>query len=157
MKKILIIFIILNFMTSFAAHIKKESYYQKQWCNKWHGIMEYKLFDNTRVDCLTKTYATEFDFANKWAESIGQSLYYAQETNKKPAVVLILEKDSDMIYYNRAKKLADNYNIQLWYMKASDFSNNTTDDFESFENIIYNFAYRLVNQIFNNIIQAIFG
>lgn len=54
--------------------------------------MEYKLEDNTRVDCLTPDYAVEFDFASKWAESIGQSLYYAQKTKRKPAVVLIMQQ-----------------------------------------------------------------
>ena len=36
-------------------------------------------------------YAVEFDFAEKWAEAVGQALYYALKTGKKPAVVLIME------------------------------------------------------------------
>lgn len=44
--------------------------------------MEYRLSDNTRVDCMTDTLAVEFDFANKWAECIGQALYYGKQTKK---------------------------------------------------------------------------
>ena len=67
-----------------------ESYYVNGWCTPSFGKKEFRLWDATRVDCLTKDYAIEFDFAKKWAESIGQSLYYAKMTGKKPAVVLIL-------------------------------------------------------------------
>jgi len=40
------------------------------------GVIEYVLQDKTRVDCLTEEHAIEFDFANHWAESIDQALYY---------------------------------------------------------------------------------
>ena len=78
-------FIIVIFITLpvFAKHKHLEKEYQTAWCNAHNGIMEYKLDDNTRVDCLTNEYAVEFDFASKWAESIGQSLYYAQRTKRK--------------------------------------------------------------------------
>ena len=102
---------------AFGAHLYPEKYYQNEWCTKWGGIQEYILYDKTRVDCLTKTYAVEFDFASKWAEAIGQSLYYSKITGKKPAIILILEKDEDTKYYNRAKLLAEDNNITLWYTK----------------------------------------
>ena len=84
--------------------------------------MEYKLSDKTRVDCVTKNYAVEFDFAPKWAEAIGQSLYYGIMTNKKPAVVLIIEKPEDFRYYQRIKKVADNVNFTLWYVKSPTYN-----------------------------------
>ena len=65
------------------------------------------LHDKTRVDCLTHTHAIEFDFAAKWAESIGQALYYAEVTNKKPGIVLIIEdKTKDNKYVKRANTIA---------------------------------------------------
>ena len=67
-----------------------ESYYVNQWCTPDFGRKEAVLWDMTRVDCLAKDYAIEFDFAKKWAESVGQSLYYSKMTGKAPAVVLIL-------------------------------------------------------------------
>lgn len=59
------------------------------------GIMEYRLPDGSRVDDLTPEYAVEYDFARKWAESVGQSLHYARITGRKAGIVLILTKDSD--------------------------------------------------------------
>ena len=39
--------------------------------------------DGTRCDILTDTHAIEVDFANKWAQAIGQSLNHAMQTGKK--------------------------------------------------------------------------
>ena len=41
------------------------------------------MLDGTRCDILTDTHAIEVDFADKWAEAIGQSLKYATQTGKK--------------------------------------------------------------------------
>lgn len=80
-----------------------------------NGILEYRLRDKTRVDCLTSTYAIEVDFATKWAESIGQSLYYSLETNTRPGVLLITEKKKkDMKYLRRLKRVAKESDIQIW-------------------------------------------
>ena len=81
--------------------------------------MEYKNADKTRVDCLTKDYAVEFDFAEKWAESVGQSLHYEMMTGKKAMIVLILEHpETQMVYYERTKKLGEKYGINVEYMTA---------------------------------------
>ena len=100
---------------SLPLHLEKE--YQECWCKANNGICEYKLQDNTRVDCLTSEYAVEFDFAPKWAESIGQSLYYAIMTNRKPAVVLIMENPiNDCKYLNRLNKVAEELGIKVYTM-----------------------------------------
>lgn len=93
-----------------------ESYYVNQWCTADFGRKEAVLWDMTRVDCLAKDYAIEFDFAKKWAESIGQSLYYAKITGKKPAVVLILTSIGDYKYVKRLERL-DN-GIKVFLVKA---------------------------------------
>ncbi len=83
--------------------------------------MEYKNFDNTRIDCLTQEYAIEFDFAEKWAESIGQSLYYSYLTNKKAGIVLISENEKkDTPFINRASILSKKYGIKLWVITSPD-------------------------------------
>ena len=65
---------------------------------------EFENKDFTRVDCLTDKYAVEFDFANKWAESIGQALHYQLMTGKKAKVVLSLEDPMhEMVYYTELK------------------------------------------------------
>lgn len=91
---------------------KDEKYYQNRVCSEFGGKAEYILFDKTRVDCLTEEYAIEVDFAKKWAEGIGQSLYYAEITNKKPAVALIVGNDDEK-YLNRIQTVADKFNIKI--------------------------------------------
>ena len=79
MKKIVLMIFVLIFaqmlfaQDAFAAKQYREKYYQNEWCGRYHGIQEYKLRDGARVDCLTKNYAVEFDFAPKWAEGYGQA------------------------------------------------------------------------------------
>ena len=94
----------------------KEAFYVSQWCSSDFGKQEFVLWDGTRVDCLTKDYAIEFDCAKKWAESIGQSLYYAKMTGKKPAVVLILESPSDLKYVKRVERISSD--IQIFLVKT---------------------------------------
>jgi len=95
---------------------QNESYYVNQWCTSDFGRKEAVLWDMTRVDCLAKDYAIEFDFAKKWAESIGQSLYYSKLTGKKPAVALILTSLYDYKYVKRVERL-DN-GIKIFLIKA---------------------------------------
>lgn len=89
-----------------------ERYYQTKMCNEISGEMEFVLSDSARVDCLTGEYAIEVDFAKKWAEGIGQSLYYAQQTKRKPAVALIVD-DSDERFVNRLQSVAKEYKIKV--------------------------------------------
>ena len=93
-----------------------ESYYVNQWCTSDFGRKEAVLWDMTRVDCLAKDYAIEFDFAKKWAESVGQALYYSKLTGKKPAVALILTAPTDYRYVKRIERL-DN-EIKIFLVKA---------------------------------------
>jgi len=140
MKKFILLFLVLLLPLSFAKHVQNERYYQNIWCKEHKGVTEYILPDKTRVDCLTKQYAVEFDFASKWAESVGQSLYYAKITNKKPAIVLIIESSNDEKYLKRADILAQSYNIDLFTMKSKDYinCNNSTDIISDIINCIKN-------------------
>lgn len=98
-------------------HRHNEASYQKAWCLAQNGIIEYKNKDNTRVDCLTEYNAVEFDFSNKWAESIGQALHYGIMTNKKAKVILIIDNpEIQMTYFERIQKLADIYNFEAEYV-----------------------------------------
>ncbi|MBR2524979.1 hypothetical protein IKE67_00790 [bacterium] len=101
----------------YVKHQHSESSYQHAWCSANNGIEEFENADYTRVDCLTSTHAVEFDFANKWAESIGQALHYQFMTGKKAKVILILENPkSQMVYYNRVKNLSKIYNFDVEYI-----------------------------------------
>ena len=95
---------------------QNESYYVNQWCTSDFGRKEAVLWDMTRVGCLAKDYAIEFDFAKKWAESVGQSLYYSKMTGKQPAIVLIMTSLTDYKYLKRIERL-DN-GIKVFLIKA---------------------------------------
>ena len=117
MKRFLIVLLFLfTFNIVQAKHLYHESDYQKAWCSKNGGILEYKNSDETRVDCLTKTHAVEFDFAKKWAESVGQAEHYALMTGEKRKVVLIIEYPKDFKYLDRVKNLAKKHNFDVEYV-----------------------------------------
>ncbi len=100
-----------------VKHNHHEASYQHAWCSAHKGIEEYENKDFTRVDCLTSTNAVEFDFANKWAESIGQALHYQKMTGRKGKVVLILENPTkEMVYFNRVKDLGELYNFDVEFV-----------------------------------------
>lgn len=132
MKKILLVFLITFSLVlsanafqygyapngfKYVIHQHSESSYQHAWCSAHKGIEEYENQDKTRVDCLTEYHAVEFDFANKWAESIGQALHYQLMTGKKAMVVLILEEpEKEMVYFNRVKKLGKIHGFDVEYV-----------------------------------------
>lgn len=111
----LIVFCILLLQCSLAAakHIHPEKYYKEQWCTDNSGEMEVVLPDRTRCDCLTRTHAVEFDFGSKWAEAIGQSLYYSIQTGNKAGIALILEKPSDYKYWIRMNTVIEHNDLQI--------------------------------------------
>ncbi len=98
----------------------KEKYKEKDYVDAYcRGITEYRLPDRTRVDCLTDEYAIEFDWAKKWAESIGQAKYYAKMTGKKPAVAIIMKSPKDKRFIKRIEK-ADS-DIKIFEIKSRDY------------------------------------
>ena len=62
--------------------------------------------DGTRCDILTDTHAIEVDFADKWAEAIGQSLNYAMQTGKKAGILLVIKDRGDEKHLERLTKMA---------------------------------------------------
>ena len=105
-------FEVSNINTSVEPITIQKKMTEKDYVNKYcTGIIEYTLPDKTRIDCLTEEYAIEFDYAKKWAESIGQSLYYAKKTGKKPAVAIITDGEKDYKYINRIKEADERITI----------------------------------------------
>jgi len=92
-----------------------------EWCRhlapKYGAEVEVRLDDGTRCDLVTETEAIECDWAKngKWAEAIGQSLYYAIELEKKPAIILLVKDPKrDQRYVDRCRKVCDRYGIRLY-------------------------------------------
>ncbi|MBQ9688488.1 hypothetical protein IJV79_02500 [bacterium] len=118
MKKLVLTLLCLAFCgASCFASEHYESSYQYAWCSAHNGVAEVENPDKTRIDCLTDTHAVEFDFAHKWAEGIGQALYYSYISGKKGMVVLILENPKkEMVYFCRVQALAKIYNFDVEYV-----------------------------------------
>lgn len=122
-----------------SARLYHESLYQEAWCQTEEGETEFWLPDGTRVDCLLAGtidepgYAIEFDFADKWAESIGQSLFYARMTDKQPGIVLILEDPTaDMRYVTRLKTAIRMLcpRIRVWLISPREVVHEETSGFQ---------------------------
>ena len=107
MKNILILLFVAISLN--ASHLKEKDYVNK-YCEGTTAVI---LNDHTRVDCLTKEYAFEFDFAKKWYEAIGQSLYYAMKTDREAGIYLIVNTLEDNKYVYRARQICEKYNIKL--------------------------------------------
>lgn len=116
---IAIIFILMAVIPSNAKHLQNERWYQERWCEANHGVCEYRLPDGTRVDCVTDSHAIEFDFAAKWAEAIGQALYYSAQTGLQPGIVVIIETADDHRYIERLEYAiaSHNLNIDVWVIQ----------------------------------------
>ncbi len=91
---------------------KKEKHYQAEWCAD-RGLTEYRLPDRTRVDCLTESHAIEFDWAKKWHEGIGQSLYYAVQTGKRAGIVLIVKRRKHYKYWIRLNTTIQHHDLPI--------------------------------------------
>ncbi len=82
--------------------------------------MEVRLEGGTRVDCLTNKHAIEYDWGAKWAEGIGQSLFYSLHTGKRAGIVLILKKPNDYRFFIRLNSTIMHHNLPIdtWIVEA---------------------------------------
>jgi hypothetical protein len=118
MKKILILFVLLLISAISYSQLSRarESYYQNGFAILMKGQKEVVLDDMTRVDVLTDTFAIEVDFAEKWSQSVGQALFYAEKLNKKAGILLVVNGQLDEKYVRRLMIVAINHNITVWLM-----------------------------------------
>jgi hypothetical protein len=105
----------ISILFSHAYAIENEDYYNRQFCTQESGQAEYKLPDRSRIDCLTDTHAFEADWADglKVYESIGQSLYYAAETGKKPGILLLVRKRNSEKHIRKVKRVIESWNLPI--------------------------------------------
>ena len=90
-----------------------ESTINTRWCDSRGGIVEFRTKDGTYVDCLTDTYAVEAEFDNKWKEAIGQSLHYAESTNRRAAIQFIKRQNSRKDYYGEMVRVINKYQLPI--------------------------------------------
>mgnify|MGYP001391689577 FL=1 len=84
-----------------------------KWCRNNSGTSEFRTKDGTYVDCLTDVYALEAEFDDNWKEAIGQSLHYAESTNKKAAILLIKRKKSRKDYQALLDRVINKYDLPI--------------------------------------------
>lgn len=106
--------------SEYLTRIHNERYYQDYFADSINAKSEVYMSDRTRLDIMTDEFAIEVDFANKWAESIGQSLHYASLTGLKPAVLLIVEDiKKDKKYLDRLVPLCYKLDIKLYVIYSN--------------------------------------
>ena len=96
-----------------AEQLHSEKYYQMRWCFSHGGMVGIMLGDKTRCDCVTESHAIEIEFADKWADAIGQSLYYSLQTGKIAGIVLILESETDHKYWEQLNSTIENFELPI--------------------------------------------
>ena len=108
--------IIILFLTTsnlYAKNKKFEKEYQAIDCKARGGKTEVAI-KGGRIDCETKHFVIEYDFASKWAEFLGQVSYYSAVKDKFGFCILILENKKD---YKYLKKLKYTINYHDLYIK----------------------------------------
>ena len=121
----LFLLIILFFLSFSAYAIEKEEFYSNKFCEELSGQSQFKLKDLSRVDCLTETHAFEVDWADgmKVYEAIGQSLYYASQTGKKPGILLLIRKDNSKKHIRKVQEVISAFNLPI-ELVVIDLTNN---------------------------------
>ena len=86
MRKVLFILLALFSSISVAGEVEEVA----KLAEKYQAEAEVRLWNGVRVDLINEEYAIEADWPHKWAEAVGQALYYAEMTEKKPAIILLV-------------------------------------------------------------------
>ena len=108
MKKLIMIAILFNSFLEASERAINQS-----WCSSNSGVIEYRTKYGTYVDCLTEEYAIEVEFDYNWKESIGQTLHYAEATNKKPGILIIKRSKSKKDYLEELNKTIESFNLPI--------------------------------------------
>jgi len=89
---ILTVLILLGSQSLSRADYPSENEWAAANAERYNADDQSGLWDGTECDYITSTEAIEIDWAKKWAEAIGQSLYYSILLNKRPAIILLVKK-----------------------------------------------------------------
>lgn len=108
MKKLIIIAILFNSFLDASERAINQS-----WCSSNGGVIEYRTKYGTYVDCLTEEYAIEVEFDYNWKESIGQTLHYAEATNRSAGILLINRNKSRVNYLEQLNNVIKKYNLPV--------------------------------------------
>jgi hypothetical protein len=110
---------------------------EREWCRRISDFLklysdqvghvyadeERLAFDGTRVDILTDKVAFEVDRTAKWAEAIGQAIYYGMQHKRQPGIILLSEdysQDANFIY--RCQLVCGHVDILIWLVNVKQAS-----------------------------------
>tara|TARA_B110000003_G_scaffold157909_1_gene158309 strand:- start:200 stop:586 length:387 start_codon:yes stop_codon:yes gene_type:complete len=106
---ILIALLLLSSPIAYSA----EKDINELWCTSMNGDYEFRTKDGTYIDCLTDEFAVEAEYDYKWKESIGQSLHYAETTNKKAAILFIKRNKSNKDYLGELNRVISKFDLPI--------------------------------------------
>ena len=94
---------------------------ETEWCDELAPIFHAQsgdkpgegLWDNTRCDLYTDTYAYEVDRAPKWAEALGQATRYAIALHRKPAVIILADLPGDEEHVHRCETVLSYWKVPM--------------------------------------------
>jgi len=88
-----------------------EAQSERQWQHLYCQGMSVDVHLKTggEVDCLSAEFAIEVEWTKHWAEAVGQSLYYAGDTSRKPGIILLCESTG----YDQAEGLCRSHIYRL--------------------------------------------
>jgi len=129
MKRLLILFLLLLVSALSYSQSHLEKYYRNGFAIRMKGEQEVRLPNKRIVDVVTDTFAIEVEFANKWTQSIGQSMDYAKSLNKKAGILLIIEGLKTDKYVTELMDFIVFYHlpIKVWVMNSVDDSYGTVE------------------------------
>ena len=78
-----------------------------------NGISQFTTKDRTYVDCLTDEYAVETEYDYNWKEAVGQSLHYAETTDRKAAILLIQWSSSKKNYLSELNRVIQKFDLPI--------------------------------------------
>ena len=111
MKKL--VFCLFVFFNSLIAINASENEVNKLWCIKNNGEEQFRTKDRTFVDCITEDYAIEAEYDYNWKEAIGQSLHYAESTNKRAGILFIKRAKSNKDYYGELMRVIEKFHLPI--------------------------------------------
>ena len=90
------IFIIFLFTNSCFA--QNEAWYIESINQSHFGGRTEVSMTGGRADIVDNDYAIEVEFANKWKDAIGQSLWYGLQLERQPGIILVMRTIKDRKY-----------------------------------------------------------
>lgn len=99
-----------------AKRERPESWYVDQIQLELGGEQNVRMANGTYCDLLTPDCAWEVDFADKWAEAIGQSLNYATQSNRPAGILLIMESPKDQRHLDRLISVINGQQLDIRVM-----------------------------------------